>query len=332
MDAFAPCAVAVAALLLCGPAALPAAAAVGDEPPSVAFSLEDDRITESSGLAASRRHKGVYWTHNDSEDGPYVYAVDSEGRTVATVTLRGVDPRDVEAISVGPGGRIYVGDIGDNDGVVWPEVWIYGFTEPKELADTTVDAVRYTVRYADGPRDAEALMVDPKTGRAYIASKEDEDGAAGLYEGPEKLSSSEVNTFRRTGTVPWVTDGAISPDGTRLALRGYFWADLYRWKDGRATKLGKELDVPVQRQGESVTFTADGRSLMFGSEGSGSQVWRLPLAGDDLPDSVPRKASDQESAAGEDDTVAGNRNLTLGFVVFAVALVGALGLRRMIRK
>ena len=140
--------------------------------PSEAFTMRDPRITESSGLAASHRHPGVYWTHNDSGDGPYVYAVDgSTGRTLAKVTLRGVNARDCEAISVGPDGDVYLGDIGDNLGGTWPEVWIYRFPEPSVLRDETVDATRYTVRYEGGPRDAESLMVEPRTGRVYIASK-----------------------------------------------------------------------------------------------------------------------------------------------------------------
>ena len=121
-------AVCAAFALVCAPA-LPAAAADG---PSVAFRISDPRITESSGLAASRLHPGVYWTHNDSGDGPYVYAIDAAtGKTVATVTMRGIRPRDVEAISIGPDGDLYVGDIGDNLGGAWPEVWIYRFPEPR---------------------------------------------------------------------------------------------------------------------------------------------------------------------------------------------------------
>src|SRR6185312_12124692 len=86
------------------------------------FTIKDPRITESSGLAASRLHPGVYWTHNDSDDGPYLYAVDSAtGDTVARITLTGIgEPRDVEAISIGPDNRIFVGDIGDNLGGTWP--------------------------------------------------------------------------------------------------------------------------------------------------------------------------------------------------------------------
>ncbi|MGW6917496.1 hypothetical protein ACWGB8_27235 [Kitasatospora sp. NPDC054939] len=262
------------------PAAPPARAA---GPAGTLFTIADPRITESSGLAASIRHPGVHWTHNDSDDGPCVYGVDATGRTVARLTLRGVQPRDVEAISTGPDGRLYLGDIGDNLGGKWPEVWIYAFAEPAELRDQTVDTVRYKVRYEDGPRDAEALMVHPVTGRAYIASKNQGGGA--LYQGPEKLAATGVNTFRRIADAPWVTDGAFSPDGTRLVLRGYFSATLYRWRDGAPARLAA-LTAPFQRQGESVSFSADGRAVLYGTEGKGSEVWRAPLADDQLPDTV----------------------------------------------
>ncbi|GAA2741865.1 hypothetical protein [Kitasatospora cinereorecta] len=278
-----------AAVLLLAAAAAPVAA----EGSRTEFTIADPRITESSGLAASLRHPGVYWTHNDSDDGPYVYAVDSTGRTVATVTLRGVKPRDAEAISLGPDGSLYLADIGDNLDGSWSEVWLYRFAEPADLHDQTVDATRYRVRYEDGPRNAEALMIHPVTGRAYIASKNERTG--GLYQGPETLTASGVNTFHRIADVPWVTDGAFSPDGTRLVLRGYFLAESYRWKDGAPQRIGA-LDVPFQRQGESVTFAPDGRSLLYGSEGRNSTVVRVPLSGDRLPDSVAAQATPTPSA------------------------------------
>lgn len=276
------------------------AAATPDVP--AAFTLRDPRITESSGLAASRTHPGIYWTHNDSDDGPYVYAVDgATGRTVATVTLRGVEPRDVEAVSVGPDGDVYVGDIGDNLGGAWEEVWIHRFREPAELADTTVTATRYTVRYADGPRDAESLMVHPRTGRLYIADKDD-DGKGGVYAGPERLSSTEVNVFRRiAGTKVWATDGAFSPDGTRLVLRGYFGAEMYRWtSEGRPEPIGP-VSVPLQRQGESVTFAPGGRALMYGSEGVHSRVRPRELDGDLLPESAAARGGRDDPAGAADD-------------------------------
>ncbi|MBB5119479.1 hypothetical protein [Streptomyces eurocidicus] len=318
----------------------PARAADGNGAPK-AFTIEDPRIKESSGLAASRVHPGVYWTHNDSDDGPYVYAVDSRtGRTVATVTLDGIEPRDVEAISIGPDGDIYVGDIGDNFGGRWPEVWIYRFPEPKTLADVTVTPVRHTVRYDDGPRDAESLMVHPRTGRVYLVSKK-RSGKGALYAGPEKLSASGVNTFRRVADIDvWATDGAFSPDGTRLVVRSYFDAREYRWRDGRPEEIGRP-GVPLQRQGESVTFSLDGRTLMYGSEGKRSSVQPIGLDGDLLPDSAAGAADgakngggaspDGKSGGGTDEGDR-NRNLAVGAGTFAVATLLVVSLRRLFRR
>jgi hypothetical protein len=323
------------------PGSTPALAAGG--PPS-AFTIEDPRITESSGLAASRLHPGVYWTHNDSGDGPYVYAVDGRtGRTVATVTMRGIGrPRDAEAISIGPDGDIYVGDIGDNLGGAWPNVWIYRFPEPKQLRNMTVDATQFTVTDADGPRNAEALMVQPRTGRVYIASKNEDGG--GLYEGPAHLSASGVNTFHRIAGIDlWITDGAFSPDGTRLVLRGYFSARMYRWVHGKPEDDGA-LTVPIQPQGESVTFTPDGRTLMYGSEGERSEVTPETLSGDQLPASVAeadrrRGGSSGQASGGGAGATAGqqtggekNHNLAVAALTFAAATVLWLGGRRLFRR
>ncbi|MCS0635945.1 WD40 repeat domain-containing protein [Streptomyces sp. LP05-1] len=305
---------------------LPAGPAAADDGDG-GFTLRDPRITESSGLAASRAHPGVYWTHND-QDGPRVFAVDGRtGRTVATVTLRGIGtPRDMEAISVGPDGDVYVGDIGDNRNGSWPHVWIYRFPEPRELRDQTVNATQFTVVYADGPRNAEALMVHPKTGRVYIASKNEDGG--GLYEGPERLSTGGKNVFRRIGEVPWVTDGAFSPDGTELVLRSYFSARAYAWKDGRPG-AEKPVPAPFQRQSESVTYTPDGSAYLFGSEGAGSGVTAVEREGRREGDGTAPGASGAPSASasgpsgssagGGDGGGTGKGSATIGALVLAGA-------------
>ncbi|WP_407565592.1 WD40 repeat domain-containing protein [Streptomyces sp. 184] len=310
-------------------AALLTAAAVATSaayaPPAAAQDdviLTDPRITESSGLAASRQHEDVYWTHNDSEDGPYVYAVDGKtGETLATVTLRGIgEPRDVEAISLGPDNQLYVGDIGDNMGGSWSYVWIYRFPEPKQLRDATVDAVQYEVQYEDGARDAEAMMVHPKTGRVYIASKK-EDGGAALYAGPEELSTGSMNVFRRVAPINlWVTDGAFSPDGTRMALRSYVGGRMYRFEKGRPEEAGR-LDAPLQSQGESMTYTADGSAIVFGSEGEQSDlVWREVEGGGDSSSDGDGDGDGDGSGGGSGDGASdgdGDRN-----PVTTVLLVG----------
>ncbi|MFF8813021.1 hypothetical protein [Streptomyces pactum] len=331
-----PLSVLGAVALLTLPAVPPAAA--DDTAPS-SFTIEDERITESSGLAASRAHPGVYWTHNDSDDGPYVFAIDGRtGRTVATVTLRGIGaPRDVEAVSVGPDGQVYVGDIGDNLGGTWSKVWIYRFPEPERLRDVTVDATQFDVVYEGGPRNAEALMVHPRTGRVYIASKSEED--AGLYEGPVRLSPSGVNTFRRVADLDLeITDGAFAPDGSRLVLRAYFGAEEYRWgKKGLGAEVAEQPRVPLQRQGESVTFTPDGGTLMFGTEGEGSRVSAVGLEGEQLPDATARRQGEDGDGdrrgggtAGGDDGdggLLGDSDLLIAAAALGVALLALLGFR-----
>ena len=266
----------LAAVLLAGACALPASAAEGTGGTVSAgdkgFTISDPRITESSGLAASHLHPGIYWTHNDSGDGPYIYAVDgATGKTVARVTLRGIGaPRDVEAISIGPHNEIYVGDIGDNFDGRWPYVWIYRLPEPKVLKDQTITATQYVVKYANGPRNAESLLVPPKTGRVYIIDKKEDGGH--LYEGPATLSTSGANIFKPIAPIDlWATDATFSPDGDHLAVRGYLGGIYYSWNDGHP-KRTETLDVPLQGQGEGITYSADGTKLLYSSEGSDSEV------------------------------------------------------------
>lgn len=236
----------------------------------------------------------------------------------------------MEAIAVGPDGDLYVGDIGDNLDGSWDHVWIYRFPEPEILKDQTVRAKQYVVKYADGARNAEALMVHPKTGRVYIASKNEDGG--GLYAGPERLSSSGTNVFRRVDEVPWVTDGAFSPDGDRLVLRGYFSAKEYAWKDGRLGDGGTAVGAPFQGQAESVTYTRDGSAFMFGSEGRNSRVVRVDRTTGtpsgkptDTPGGAPKSPS---APAAEGD----KGNVTVGFLVLAGATVLVVGVKRLLRK
>ncbi|MFY0575451.1 hypothetical protein ACN28S_14750 [Cystobacter fuscus] len=61
-------------------------------------------LAEMSGLAASVRHPGVLWAHNDSGNAFQVFAIDETGKPLATLTLTGVDPEDMdlEDIALGP--------------------------------------------------------------------------------------------------------------------------------------------------------------------------------------------------------------------------------------
>ena len=304
--------------------ATPASADEGDQ----GFTISDPRITESSGLAASRQHPGIYWTHNDQDTGAYLYAVDSStGKTVARITMTGVGtPRDVEAISIGPDNQIWVGDIGDNDGVTWPYVWIYKLPEPKDLKDQTVKATQYVVKYSDGSRDAESMVVHPKTGRVYIIDKQEDGGH--LYEGPAELSPSGTNVFKPAVPVDmWATDAAFSPDGRTLAVRGYFGGIAYDWNGGKLKRL-ERISVPLG-QGESASYSTDGTKLMLGSEGVGSAVVAKDAPG--AAGSSDSSSGGGSSATSDDGSGGLDGNIKVGAAV-VIACVVLFGMRRLLRR
>ena len=82
--------------------------------------IDDAAIDESSGLVASRTNPGLYWTHNDSGDGPNIYALDERGAHRGTWRVKGASAQDWEDIAAGRGPQAgvsypYIGDIGDNE-------------------------------------------------------------------------------------------------------------------------------------------------------------------------------------------------------------------------
>ncbi|HEV7932727.1 MAG TPA: hypothetical protein VGP70_10490 [Actinomadura sp.] len=317
----------VSAFLLLGPGVAHADPAPG---PQVAFTISDRRISESSGLAASRRHPGIVYTHNDSGGSPLIFAVGPDGRTKATFTLGNAGARDWEGIALGrdeTGPALFVGDIGDNLGGAWPYVTVYRVPEPTEIRDQTLHATAFRLKYEDGPRNAESVLVDPRTNRLYIASKQ---VGGGLYEAPARLRTDRLNVLRRVGRAPLLaTDGAYAPDGRSFVIRTYFAAHIYT----EPGKLLRIISLPSQEQGESVSYTPDGRSLLAGSEGPGQPVLRVPVLGD-APAPPSRRGPDGlRTTAGErpeaDPAPTGRRGFA---VLIVVGIAGAIGYRFLRRR
>lgn len=244
--------------------------------PAPLLRIQDPALLESSGLSASLRHDGVLWTHADGGEVAQVRAVGGDGETVATVTLRGIDPYDPEALAPGvdPRGRpaLFLGDIGDNR-TARPDVSVFRITEPRQLRDATVDATWFRFVYPDGPHDAEALLVEPRTGRIMVVTKVF--GVGGVYLAPERLVTADEGSNRLVRVAdapPLVTDGAYLPDG-RFVLRTYTSVQVF---DGPGHEVASAA-LPVQPQGESLAVR-DGM-LLVGSEGARSAVYEVPVPG-----------------------------------------------------
>lgn len=263
--------------------------AVGGAPASAADQVDrtvtDSRIAEASGLAPSLLRAGILWTHNDSGNPPRLYALGPDGSTVDTVKVSGTLDRDWEAIYAfrDRAGRalLAVGDIGDND-EKHDSAQVVVLAEPTAGETRARPLALLSLRYPDGPVNAEALMVDPTSGRMYVATKELL--GSRLFEVPAAAwpgGSSRTVTMTEIGSVPigLVTDGAFLPDG-RLLLRNYSSVQvLQRPGDvaGGRIEVLASADTPGQDQGESVAVVDGGSGLLLGSEGKDQPIYRMPV-------------------------------------------------------
>jgi hypothetical protein len=258
--------------------------------------LRDPRISESSGLALSRAHPHTVWTANDSGDSARVFAVDTRtGETVGVHTF-GAPVRDVEALAVTPEGRLLVADIGDN-ARSRHAVRVYSFKEPA-LGDTSGSAQSWELAYPDGPHDAEALAVDPVSGRIHVVTKAT-GGSAGIYALPATPSRRGANRLTRVAAAPaLVTDAVYLDDGSALAVRSYTTLALLDPDTWRATA---RQALPAQPQGETLALAPGRRDLLVGSEGVGSRLLRITVASSSASAGATSTAS-AGSAAGTPTT------------------------------
>ncbi len=257
--------VAVALLIVALASTGPAWAAQDDARTVFRF---DDQITESSGLVDLGDR---VLTINDSGDDAVVYVIDPQtGDTVGRTTYA-EEVTDVEAITEGPDGRIWVGDIGDN-GSSRGGIAVHRIERPTD-GDRSVEATTYDLVYDDGARDAETLLVSP-SGRLYVVSK-------GLFSGqvwqaPEQLSSERPNVLSPVGDVGGlITDGDWFPEGRHVVLRDYDVAFVYDVTE-QPWRLLDQIDIPDLKQGEGIAVRANG-DLLVSSEGERQPVVEVPL-------------------------------------------------------
>lgn len=289
--------------------------------------LQDPAIDESSGLAVSG---GMLLMVNDSGDGPVVYAVSARtGETVGRTTYSAAPVTDVEALALGPGRAVWVGDIGDNS-ADRAGVQVYRLP-PVARGDRTVVAERFEMRYADGPHDAETLLVHPRTGQLYVVTKGVFGGA--VYKAPDPLHADRLNVLRRAAGAPRLaTDGAFFPDGRHVVVRGYGDAVVLD-VPGFAERASMRL--PPQKQGEGVAVPPPGDRLLVSSEGMRSLVQSVPLSDQLLavvrPAGLPAATVAPQGRSEAVDPPDDGTNWLGVAAMAAVVLAVALGVRALLR-
>ena len=267
--------------------------------------LTDRRLAEISGMAASRRHPGVFWVHNDSGDEPVLHAIDRSGRLRASLQLDGVqhiDWEDIASYRHEGRDRLVIADTGDNGGLR-DTVQLIVLDEPARLRDARVrPAWTVPVRWPDGPRDCEALAVDSASGTALLVSKKrvpPELFAVSLA----PPADSRPRTATRLGTLAGIaqpspddlqrsprfgryraqiTAADLGPDGRTLLVLNYLTGHLYTRRDGEpwakaVARPPVPLPYPWLAQAEAATFDPDGRAVWITTERLPAPLIRVPL-------------------------------------------------------
>lgn len=241
----------------------------------------------------SLRHPGVYWTHGDGRSD--LFAVDGAGALVARFPVAPPtrDWEDVALSTCGGGGScLYLGDLGDNY-EERPFGRILRVAEPDPTSGgVPLRADVFPVRFPDGARDVEALVVLPGEQVLLVTKGRNDPVTVYRYPGPLRPDTVVLEEVQRLGDGPpllsrQLTGGSASPQGDLVALRTY---ESLRFYDIQADTL-----VPVrgglvnlrplsEAQGEGVGIGPDGEVVLtseggpLGGPGSMRKV-RCRLAG-----------------------------------------------------
>ncbi len=269
-------------------------------------------IREASGLAASRRTPGVYWTHGDSGTEAALFAIGADGAArgrLRIVGAKNVDWEDLASFTLDGRAWLLIADTGDNTAgrgdcclllVEEPELGpapAAGGAQPERVAKV---AWRLPVIFPDGPRDVEAVAVDVREERVYLLAKRTTPPvlyALGLRATPSGRPVPAMERVaewspRRPATGGWLrlptptgslagqpTAMDFAADGSAALVLTYGELLVYPrlGDEGWAAALGRE---PARRaphglaQAEAAAFSADGREVWVTSEGARAPLLR----------------------------------------------------------
>ncbi|HUQ82284.1 MAG TPA: hypothetical protein VM076_14125 [Gemmatimonadaceae bacterium] len=266
-------------------------------------------LVEASAATLSHTQPGVFFTVNDSNNEPLLFALDTTGADRGVWRIVGARNVDWEAASVGPCGVrtdsaapppnecVYLGDVGDNDARRGSRD-LYRVAEPGARGPGFVGSLaaqRLSYRYPDQPHDVEAMYVAPNADTFLITKRrltgpDSRLRPALVFRVPASAWDSAAVQAQLVDSLPVVpgsapmrqiTDAALSPDGRFLAVRTY--AQVYVFATDSITGRVRGAIpptvcniVPLGRwQGEGVTWFGRSGKLLLTSEGQGSPMFAV---------------------------------------------------------
>lgn len=257
--------------------------------------ISNKELLELSGIVAGGVNKDILWVHNDRDNLPRLYALNTKGKTVGTYSLdtfsdSGMMAGDWEDIARVPGSEegsfdLCVGDIGNNP-MIKKEHKILVVAEPRVEPDQSsqVTTVEFkTIRFwfpEDYICNNECLLIHPVTRTIFIVSKAVTKGGKRV-KGTRVWSLPPVTDYEVVYTAQLamdsipavdqdkglVTGGDISSDGHALILRtrestAYLW-ELEEGQPLEDVLSGTPNRIALAKTGggEAICFTLDKSEL-----------------------------------------------------------------------
>ncbi len=254
--------------------------------------LSQRELTESSGLAASNRQPGLFWSHNDSGGKAELFAFDQTGKFAGLCRLSGakaIDWEDMASFVADGNAQLIVADCGDNQ-ANRETISLYLLDEPDPRETTDVSAYReLVVSYPDGARDCEAIAVDPLRKQIILISKTTL-STAGIYTLPLSVASPTRRettrlTAKRVGglLLPMISAMDLDHASGDVWIINYFRAYRFSCTD-RSQSLGEQLgalpkpfDLPRWKQIEALAVDAN-HQVWLTSEGTPTPLGRLRIS------------------------------------------------------
>lgn len=200
------------------------------------FSIENQNLFESSGLACSTRDSALLWSHNDSGHMPIIYAMDKEGRDRGTFHLddiENIDWEDMDAFQYQGEHYLLIADTGDNLKLRLSHR-ISIIREPKlGMASRSAISPAWSIfyQYEDGHNyNVESVAVDVAREKIILLSKQTNPTL--VFELPLKpANDDEIQQAVKIAEFSEVTNPSaldISADGRWLSVNTYRRIHRYR--------------------------------------------------------------------------------------------------------
>jgi hypothetical protein len=243
--------------------------------------LENQQISEASGLASSGLYPGVLWVINDGGNEPLLYSIGIDGSDLGTFRVEGASNYDWEALAsfqLQNTAYLLIADVGDN----WEQrkaCTLYVVKEPMITAAGLDNAPAVGIAwqifftYEDGPHDCEAVAVDTAAQRILLLTKRSL--LPVLYELPLQPADPDTPALaRRLTSIPyfsWPTGMDIAPDGLSAVILSYSHAYFYlrSQKEDWVAAFGKKprlLSFNQLKQQEAICFGFYGKTVYVTSE------------------------------------------------------------------